>query len=117
MSCTVTIESYSDLLVLERTIRDLLQCQSPACAFLQSAEYKRLKFSITRALSTRVADEDAERVIHIPHSQLVMYVSDDCRTVLIQSKASVYLDAPPAKKRRRDYTVAAAKESGDLETT
>ena len=112
--CTVAVSSYSDLLVLERTIRELLQCQSPTCAFLQSAVYKRLKFAITRSLSQPDAppDEDAETVIHIPQSQLVVYVSDDFRTVLIQSKAAVYLEAPvkrkggdsePSKRRKVDY--------------
>jgi hypothetical protein len=120
--CTVALSSYSDLLVLERTIRELLQCQNPACAFLQSAVYKRLKFAITRSLSQPGAplDEDAETVIHIPHSQLVMYVSDDFRTVLIQSKAAVYLEAPvkrkgadgePSKRRKVDY-VAVEDEVG-----
>jgi hypothetical protein len=130
--CTVALSRYSDLLVLERTIRELLRCQSPTCAFLQSAEYKRLKFTITRALSQPDAppDDDAEKVIHIPHSQLVMYVSDDCTTVLIQSKASVYLEvvAPPALSKRKngeavkrrkiaedDYTGCATSEG--LETT
>ena len=108
--CTVAVSSYSDLLVLERTIRELLQCQSPTCAFLQSAVYTRLKFAITRSLSQPDAppDEDTETVIHIPQSQLVMYVSDDFRTVLIQSK--VYLEAPvkrkdgeSSKRRKVDY--------------
>jgi hypothetical protein len=51
--CTVQIASYADLLVLERVIRELLQCQGPTCSFLQSAEYKRLKFTITRAMARR----------------------------------------------------------------
>ena len=124
--CTVALTSYTDLLTLERVIRERLQCHGPMCSFLQSAEYKRMKFAITRALARRTAaavsslcsstghdnndiarklaageaeedndETEVELPIHIPNSQLIIYMSDDCTTVLIQSKASVYLDAPP----------------------
>ena len=132
--CTIALSSYSDLLVLERVIRELLQCQGPTCSFLQSAEYKRLKFTITRALTRpnrrcsaeeggsggddddNDANNDAKKTIHIPHSQLVMYVSRDCTTVLIQSKASVYLEvsAPPrliAEKRKLYFRDVAQSRS------
>ena len=105
LPCTVNVSKYSDLLVLERNIRELLRCQNPVCTFLQSAEYKRIKFAITRALSspmhnheddttTKPENVEEERVIHIPHSQLVMYVSNDFMTVLIQGKAAAVYISP-----------------------
>jgi hypothetical protein len=105
LPCTVNLNKYADLLVLERNIRELLRCQNPVCTFLQSAEYKRIKFAITRALSSAVQEKFEEEVIHIPHSQLVMYVSNDFRTVLIQGK--VYLSPNP------EYDEEGAETSGN----
>ena len=77
---TMTVALYADILLLERDVRSLMRCQGNTCAFLQSAEYKTLKFAMMRGGAFE------PQTIHIPHSNLVMQVSSGL-TVTIQGES------------------------------
>ncbi len=66
---TMVIQKTEDILSLERDIRKMLRCQGNSCAFLQSAEYKTVKYAMTRAIHE--GPGGLGHLLHIPHSNLV----------------------------------------------
>jgi hypothetical protein len=95
----IRIASQSDVLTLERDVRAILKCHGNECAFLQCAEYKKIKYAMLTSSCTTTP-----QVLHIPRSTLMMHVTHD--VVSIQNaREEVYIDAVDEhvvnKKRRR----------------
>ena len=98
---SVTLSSTADVLQLEKRIRELLNCQTSTCAFLQSAEYMKLKFAITRSIQNQHQESESpeetimhisERIIRVPNSTLFLCVSHDLATVILNSNDTVYVE-------------------------
>ena len=113
--CSITLESMSDLLKLEKLIRELLHCQASNCSFLQSADYMALKFAITRNIQKRqmqpssllpsstnesLDTEFGSSVLHIPQSALTLFVSDNLSTIVIKSRNTVYIESKKEEKKK-----------------
>ena len=103
---SANITSYADIQALERDIRQLLRCKGNTCAFLQSAEYKNLTFAMTRKLGPmKLPVLPVEHKIHIPHTNLVMHVSQDMK-IWIQASELVEEDATAFVEEHRDIDVS-----------
>lgn len=100
------VEHPRDLLRFERDLRALLQCESHRCAFLQSASYAALRFRAQHALADPDAPAAAAYTLRIPDSTLLLHVSDDGRTLVVQADPVLILypqaaAGPPLRKRGR----------------
>jgi len=74
-----TIENLSDIFLLEKKIRHILQCESSFCSFLHSVPYKQLKF----ILQTKNFDKSIDsRMFRIPNSPFVLCLMDNNKTVV-----------------------------------
>jgi hypothetical protein len=101
---TLRIQRAADLLALERDMRTLLQCQGRMCAFLQSAEYCTFKIHVHHALHGASCPEGGRavmRTMHIAGSTLVMHVSQDGLSVVVQSRLPTLHTKNPSKEARR----------------
>ncbi len=78
------IRLRADLLRVEARIRQLLQCESSQCAFLQSSEYARVKHSVLLRLANVVAHEpDFSVLIH--HHDIRLHVEQDASLITLRS--------------------------------
>lgn len=93
------IEHPRDLLRFERDLRALLECESPMCTFLHCAEYAAVKFDVRHALASQQqpsgipppASTTSARTLRIPNSTLMMHVSDDSLTFVVQLDPNLIL--------------------------
>ena len=93
------IEQPRDLLRFERDLRTLLQCESPACAFLHSAGYAAVKFRAQHALCGRSEEGGCSaQTLRIPDSVLLLHVSDDGLTLIVNADPLLILYPENNKK-------------------
>lgn len=85
-----TIKNLNDILVLEKKIRLILQCEGSFCSFLQSVPYKHLKFILQ---SKHYEGPVESRMFRIPNSSFVLCLMDNNKTVIgIDSQSVGILD-------------------------
>lgn len=80
-----SFQKVNDFLVFEKKIRKLLDCQSSFCSFLQSTNYKLLKFYIQNKLNNPQCDNYsiAQRVFYIPNTSYILCLLDNNSTVIL----------------------------------
>lgn len=91
--CSLTIETQSDFLALEKRIRFILGCDGSYCSFLQSADYMNLKFMIQRTILSKLTpslintNDIIQRVFHIPKTNFVLCLLDNNKTIIIRDNS------------------------------
>lgn len=72
------IQKQSDIVNLENAIRAVLHCDSPQCAFLQSAPYKQLRNSWLLRVNQMVTHDGPQPPLAIGNSPFMLIVHNNC---------------------------------------
>lgn len=82
----IEIQNKNDILILERQIRQLLQCETLSeCNFIKTTPYKQMMMSILLKLNN-VISFDEECKIYFGSNTLLLFMHSDAKTVEIKKK-------------------------------
>jgi hypothetical protein len=107
----IRIEQPRDLLRFERDLRVLLQCEGQNCAFLHSADYADIKFRARHALLS--GEPGTARMLHLPNSSLLLHVSDDCLTLVVQADPVLVLYPTASDEQQQPHRQRGRALCGD----
>lgn len=82
----IDIESEKDIIVLEKKIRALIQCENPGgCSIMQTAPYKRMITSLLLRLNGVISFEE-EIKVYLGYNSMFIVMLSNAKTVEIRSK-------------------------------